>query len=203
MPEITIDNRRDREFVDLLQVVGLVSDLDDDALASITTDLSEARVDIRRMDILERYYRANGDSLLASHRMQSDRFIIHNASDHVTAHILVDRLSVLIPEVSEVELQRIGGEDGPLVLRSGDNFSAITDDDIEMSEQGTVSVKSVVRAFNRLIAHTDLPTRFVPFVADELREIYIALSKDGMLALARGGCIEPLPMAAIDDFAAW
>ena len=203
MTEITIDPLHDREFVDLLQVVGLASELDTNHLHSVTNDLAETRIDVRRMDILERYYKANGDNRTASQRKRSDRLIVHNASDRVTARALIERMSALVPEVATTELQRIGGQDGPLVLRSGDNLSAITDDDIEMSEEGTLSVKSIVRAFNRLIAYTSLSFRFVPLVSDESREIYVALSKEGMLKMVHGGCVERLPMSSIDDFAAW
>ena len=48
----------------------------------------------------------------------------------------------LKPESAAVKLQRIGTDEGPLVLRAGEHFSAITDEDDEDAETGTVAVRA-------------------------------------------------------------
>ena len=199
----TTDSSRDREFVELLQQVGLARELDGEVLATLTEQLTETRVDVRRMDLLEHYYRPTGDGDLGRQRASTDRVLIHKSTDRVSSHDLVSTLSGISPEVPPVKLQRIGGDEGPLVLHAGENFSAITDDETESFDPGTVSVRSLVRAFNGLIARTPLETRFIPLVPDDNREIYVSATKERMLTLARGGCVEPLPLSAIDDFAFW
>jgi hypothetical protein len=75
-------SKRDEDFVRLLNAAGLACELDTRQLSTIASDLDESRIDSRRMDILELYYRGNDDASVASRRRNSDRFFLHSSSLH-------------------------------------------------------------------------------------------------------------------------
>jgi len=102
-----------------------------------------------------------------------------------------------------VELQRIGADDGPLVLRAGEHFSAVTDEDDEDAEGGTVAVRALVRALNALLAKAEVSERLVPLVPDESRELYVGVTEEGAMTLLQGGCTELSAVAALREFASW
>lgn len=196
-------SKRDEEFVRLLHAAGLACELDDRQLENIALAIEQSRVDSRRMDILASYYRGDEDPSVGARRRLSDRFFMRN--DHVpaTAHQLVSRLANLNPEVGEVSLQRIGGDDGPLVLRSGEQFSAVTDEDDENAEPETVAVRALVRALNALLAKAKVDERLVPLIPDESRELYVGVTEEGAMTLLQGGCTELSAVAALREFAGW
>lgn len=196
-------SRRDEEFVRLLHAAGLACELDVRQLEVIALDLDESHVDSRRMDILASYYRGDEDPSVGARRSLSDRFFMRN--DHVpaTADQLVSRLANLNPEVGEVSLQRIGGDEGPLVLRAGEQFSAVTDEDDENAEPGTVAVRALVRALNALLSKANVDERLVPLVPDESRELYVGVTEQGAMTLLQGGCTELSAVAALREFAGW
>ena len=196
-------SKRDEDFVRLLHAAGLACELDTRQLASIASTLEESRIDSRRMDILELYYRGNDDASVATRRRASDRFFMHNDYFSVTAHQLVAALGDLNPEISPVELQRIGGGDGPLVLRTGEHFSAVIDEDDEDAEGTTVAVRALVRALNALLAKAEVAERLVPLVPDDAREFYVGVTEDGAMTLLQGGCTELSAVAALREFASW
>jgi hypothetical protein len=196
-------SKRDEDFVRLLNAAGLACELDPGQLSAITSNLEESRIDSRRMDILELYYRGNNDASVASRRRNSDRFFMHNDYFSVNAHQLVSSLADLNPEIAPVKLQRIGTDDGPLVLRAGEQFSAITDEDDEDAEQGTVAVRALVRALNALLAKAEVSERLIPLVPDESRELYVGVTEDGAMTLLQGGCTELSAVAALREFASW
>lgn len=196
-------SKRDEDFIRLLHAAGLACELDTHHLASIAAAVEESRVDPRRMDILELYYRGNDDASIAMRRRGSDRFFIHNAHFSVNAHQLVASLANLNPEVAPVQLQRIGADDGPLVLRSGENFSAVSDEDDEEADSGTVAVRALVRALNALLAKAGVQERLVPLVPDESRELYLGVTEEGAMTLLQGGCTELSAVAALREFASW
>lgn len=196
-------SKRDEDFVQLLHTAGLASELDTDQLALIAATIEESRVDSRRMDILELYYRGSEDASVALRRRGTDRFFVHNADFSVNAHQLVASLTDLNPEIAPVNLQRIGSDDGPLVLRAGENFSAVTDDDDEASDVGTVAVRALVRALNALLAKAGVGQRLVPLVPDESRELYLGVTEEGAMTLLQGGCTELSAVAALREFASW
>lgn len=196
-------SKRDEEFVRLLHAAGLACELDTKQLASIASGIEESRVDSRRMDILEIYYRGNDDASVASRRRGSDRFFMHNDYFSVNAHQLVASLASLNPEVDSMSLQRIGTDDGPLVLRAGEHFSAVIDEDDEHAEQGTVAVRALVRALNALLAKAEVDERLVPLVPDESRELYVGVTEEGAMTLLQGGCTELSAVAALREFASW
>jgi hypothetical protein len=112
-------------------------------------------------------------------------------------------LANLNPEIAPVKLQRIGTEDGPLVLRAGEHFSAITDEDDEDAETGTVAVRALVRALNGLLAKAEVSERLVPLVPDDSRELYVGVTEEGAMTLLQGGCTELSAVAALREFASW
>lgn len=199
----TAFSKRDEEFVRLLNAAGLACELDTGQLGTITSELEESRIDARRMDILELYYRGSDDASVASRRRSSDRFFLHNEYFSVTAHQLVASLAKLNPEIAPIQLQRIGGDDGPLVLRTGEHFSAISDDDDERADSTTVAVRALVRALNALLAKAEVSERLVPLVPDESRELYVGVTEQGAMTLLQGGCTELSAVAALREFASW
>ena len=89
-------SKRDEEFVRLLHAAGLACELDLRQLESLSPGIEQTRVDSRRMDILELYYRGNDDASVAARRRGSDRFFMHNAYFSVNAHQLVNSLAQLL-----------------------------------------------------------------------------------------------------------
>jgi hypothetical protein len=196
-------SKRDEDFVRLLNAAGLACELDKDQLFAITSDLEDSRIDSRRMDILEIYYRGNDDASVSSRRRSSDRFFMHNDYFSASAHQLVASLAKLNPELAPVNLQRIGTDDGPLVLRAGEHFSAVADEDDVDSEPGTVAVRALVRALNALLAKAQVNERLVPLVPDASRELYVGVTEEGAMTLLQGGCTELSAVAALREFASW
>lgn len=201
--ESAAHSRRDEEFVRLLNAAGLACELDARQLATLASELGESRIQSRRMDILELYYRGNGDASVASRRRKSDRFFMHNDYFSVTGHQLVSLLGELSPEIAPIELQRIGADDDLLVLRAGEHFSAITDEDDEGAQPGTVAVRALVRALNALLAKADVTERLVPLTPDDSRELYVGVTEEGAMTLLQGGCTELSAVAALREFASW
>ena len=196
-------SKRDEDFVRVLNAAGLACELDTGQLSVITSNLEESRVDSRRMDILGLYYRGNDDASVAARRRSGDRFFMHNDYLSVNAHQLVSSLANLNPEIAPVQLQRIGTDEGPIVLRAGEHFSAITDEDDEDAEAGTVAVRALVRALNSLLAKAEVSQRLVPLVPDESRELYVGVTEEGAMTLLQGGCTELSAVTALREFASW
>jgi len=196
-------SKRDEDFVRLLHSVGLACELDPTLLSGIAPMVAESRIDSRRMDILGLYYRGNDDASVAARRRASDRFFLHDDYFCVNAHQLVASLAKLNPEIGSVKLQRIGADDGPLVLCAGEHFGAVADEDDEGAEKGTVAVRALIRAFNALLAKAQVRERLIPLVPDESRELYVGVTEEGALTLLQGGCTEISAVAALREFASW
>jgi hypothetical protein len=196
-------SKRDEDFVRLLHSAGLACELDAAQLFAITSHLEESRIDCRRMDILGLYYRGNDDASVAFRRRMSDRFFMHNEYFSVNAHRLVASLANLNPEIAPMKLQRIGTDEGPLVLHTGEHFSAVIDEDDEGAEKGTVAVRALIRALNALLAKARVYERLVALVPDESREFYVGVTEEGAMTLLQGGCTEISTVAALREFANW
>ena len=196
-------SKRDEDFVRILNAAGLACELDTTQLSAIAANLEESRVDSRRLDILGLYYRGNDDASVAARRRSTDRFFMHNDYFSVNAHQLVSSLANLNPEIASMRLQRIGTDEGPLVLRAGEHFSAITDEDDEDAEHGTVAVRALVRALNSLLAKAGVNERLVPLVPDEWRELYVGVTEEGAMTLLQGGCRGVSAVAALREFSGW
>lgn len=196
-------SKHDEEFVRLLNAAGLACELDLRQLAALTASLEETRADSRRMDILELYYRGNGDASVAGRRRRSDRFFMHNAYFSADAHQLVSLLADLNPEIAPIELRQLGAGDGLLVLRAGEHLSAVIDEDDEGAQKGTVAVRALVRALNALLAKADVRERLVSLVPDESRELYVGVTEECAMTLLQGGCTELAAPTALREFAGW
>lgn len=199
----TTYSKRDEEFVRILNSAGLACELDHEQLGQIASELDEERVDSRRMDILERYYRIEDESDAAAKRRATDRFFHHHDEFAVNAHQIVEKLAQLNAEISTMTLQRIGAEDGPLVLRAGEHFSAVTDEEDDQGGAGTVAVRALVRALNALLAKASVGERLVPLVPDDVRELYVGVTEEGAMTLLQGGCTEISAVQALREFASW
>jgi len=173
------------------------------------------------MDILESYYSAFGDEPLARTRRQVDRFFVHHEGEVVTATTLLERLTGLAPEVGAIALERIGsGEDSTLVLRSGDDFVALLDDDDEAIVTGEtdlneiegrasgvpssmVTVRGLIRGVNVLLGRRNVRERLVPLRSDVMREVYIAVPLTEAIELVRGGYLEEENAEDIMELGGW
>jgi hypothetical protein len=102
-----------------------------------------------------------------------------------------------------MKLQRIGTDEGPLVLRTGEHFSAVIDEDDEGAEKGTVAVRALIRALNALLAKARVHERLVALVPDESRELYVGVTEEGAMTLLQGGCTEISAVASLREFASW
>ena len=196
-------SKRDEDFVRILNAAGLACELDTRQLSGIAIDLEESRVDSRRMDIL-------GAVLSRQRRCvgrvapPQQRPVLH-AQRLLFGECASARLVLGEPQSRDraVKLQRIGTDEGPLVLRAGEHFSAVTDEDDEDAEGGTVAVRALVRALNSLLAKAEVSERLVPLVPDESRELYVGVTEEGAMTLLQGGCTELSAVAALREFASW
>src|SRR5262249_11745722 len=153
-------------FVAALRRAGVASELDEHELQRAVAGVPQsARGSTRRAALLTTYYAAAGDSAKADARRRRDRFFCHFEDEAVTAQQLVGRLAALAGEVPGLVLERIGGgEDGQLVLRSGDVIAAVVDDveeqldtnEVDLREIderiATVTIRGLVRALNTHLA---------------------------------------------------
>ncbi len=170
-------------------------------------------VDVRRMELLRLYYvespQDGGEA-----RRAADSFILHDSEQPESARQLVARIARLVPDVPAVSLERIGTDDGPLVIRSGpDTFSAVNEseedldtDEIDLSEleaAPTVAVRALFRAFNILLDRVDARDRFVLLCSDGTRECYARLSLADALSLCAAGHLDDDEDEAVLDLGAW
>lgn len=210
----------DLEFVKALREVGLARELDGEELLRIATALGEGHGIARQIDILEAYFAADGDAGRASARRLGDRFFLQRDDQATTASGLVAKLAELAPECGTIVLERIGGSDGPLVLRAGEHFAALLDDYEEML--GTdeldlreieerkrnggvtmVTVRGLVRAVNALLDRNGVRERLVALRSDEHREVYVATGVTEAIQLARAGWLDDEDVEQMMELAGW
>lgn len=207
----------DRAFFEALQSVGLLAELDGDELLRIATEVDELDRDRRRVDYLALYYAAGGAEATAEARRLSDRFFLQSVGQPATAAGLVTRLAALTPELEGVVLERIGGEDGPLVLRCGDHFAAVLDhfeeeadtDQIDLRDLEAdddvpmVTVRGLVHALNVLLERRGIRERLVSLRGDPHREVYVQLGMAEAARLLRDGYLEDDELEYVMELAAW
>ncbi|HEY8432584.1 MAG TPA: hypothetical protein VIL20_29640 [Sandaracinaceae bacterium] len=208
----------DRIFLENLRSAGLLGELDEDELLRIASEASEEDTDARRITLLETYYEAAGDAEASLRRRKADRFFVQRVGEPATAGGLVKRLSELAPELAGVKLERIGGEDGPLVLRVGDDVAAVLDDyeeetdtdefDLREAEARRravpmVTVRGLVRALNVLLDRRGVRVRLVAMRGDAEREAYVALGVSEAVQLAQLGYLEDEDPADVMELGAW
>lgn len=207
----------DRAYLESLRKAGLLSELEGEELLRVASEVEQDDVERRRVDLLEVYYGAGGVADRAEARRLADRFFLQRAGDPATAAHLVQRLSALAPELEGVALERIGGEDGPLVLRSRDHFAAVLDhfeeeadtDQIDLralEDRGDVpmvTVRGLVHALNVLLDRGGIRERLVSLRGDPEREIYVRLAVAEAAVLARAGHLEDELVEDVMELAAW
>ena len=208
----------DRVFLEALKKAGLLAELDEEELLRVASELESNDDEGRRVEMLELYYSAASIAEASSRRVGADRFFLQRVGAPATAASLVGRLAALLPELERVELERIGGGDGPLVIRAGEHFSAVLDDYEEETETGEfdeaeielrrgavpmVTVRGLVRAMNVLLDRHEVRERLVSLRGDAEREVYVALGVSEAILLARAGYLEDDDAEDVMDLGAW
>lgn len=195
----------DREFVRHLQKAGLLDELDDHMLATLSNQVKSEDPLSRRLELLEAYYGGAGDAVISIRRRSADRFMMHRAKDPVTAQMLVERMGLVTPQLGEVHIERIG-DDGPVVLRSGAHMAAVVDthEDVDDAHgRPLVTVRSLVHALNALMNKAGARERLVGLLADEEREAYVATTIAHALNLCKAGLLEDANPEEMVELAAW
>jgi hypothetical protein len=200
---VPIPTDDDVSFVRSLQKAGLLDELDDLEFVRVvgTQQPRSVRGITRSIDLLEAYYGGGGQRTVASRRRARDRFFLHRDDDHASAPQLVARLGALAPEIGPVALDRIGGPDGQLILRAGEQLAAVVDDEDasletneidlrELEAAPTITIRGLVRAINALLARIDIRVRLLPLHSDEHREVYLAFGVASAVELAASGVLE-------------
>lgn len=193
----------DTVFFEALASAGLGAQLKDDELERVVRTARSAAPAGRRLDLLGAYYA--GESIdVGSERCAHDRWFLHDAEDAATAASTVARLLRVWPELVEAQLERIGGEEGMLVVRSGEHFCAIEDEAPEEGGICSVSVREIVRSFNVLLDRKGHRRRLVGLRGDGRREAYVGLASiaDAMALCQKGYLAEDDP-EIIMHLAAW
>lgn len=192
-------------FLDVLKQAGLIRDLDEDELLRIATAVPDAEGLERRIDLLEAYYEAGGNLALARTRSRQDRFFLQHVSEPVTTTALITQLGDVAPELGEIVLERIGmGDDGPLILRSGEHIVAlIDDDDDDETGPATITLRGLVHAVNVLFDRHGVRERMVSLLSDETREVYLATTITEAIELTRGGWLEDESVEDVMELGGW
>lgn len=203
-------------FVNELSAAGLMDELQAAELGDIAEKLGDVEGVRRRVDLLELYYYyAQGNPIAARRRRMNDRFFMHREEDGTaTANVLVERLAELAPELPEVNLERIGDSiTDPLVLRSGEHFSAVVDDyeedmdtdeiDLRELDGASISVRGLVRALNILLDRHDVRERLVEMRSDDEREAYLATTVANAVNLCKAGYLEEETVEDVMELAGW
>jgi len=222
----------DQRFAAALRSSGVASELTDAELARATAQLHGraavgARTDeprpstpsgpARRLDLLVAYYGVEHDPLAAQRRQATDRWFLFQAADALTAPQLLARLLDVVPELQGTQLERVGGHDGTLVVRAGDDVCALED---EREEDGrgqstpgsgaaeprvsSISVCDLVRALNVLLDRRSVRARLVGLIGDGSREAYLALpSVTSAIVLSSGDYLAVADAEALLDLTGW
>ena len=202
----------DLSFVAAFNEAGLLAELDLMELARIAESLHAEEPEVRCLDLLEHYYDGDGNAATAVRRRMADHVFLHRERAEVTASALVERVCAILPTIGDVRLERIGGDEGPLVLRSGEDCAAVVDDRDADDAQGddtipgdgeTITVRGIVRGLNRLLGRRTVRDRLLPVASDGGREVYALLSVSAALGLCSAGFLDELTPESTLEFGAW
>jgi hypothetical protein len=195
----------DVAFAVALRSAGVASELTETELARLVPALSSGDPRARRTDLLIAYYAASGDPLAAQRRQATDRWFLYRAEDGLNAPQLLARLLNVVPELSGTELERVGGSNGTLVLRVGDDVCALEDEREGEGDNGpTVSVCDLVRAINVLLDRRLVRARIVGLLGDGTREAYVGLpSVTAAIALSSADYLAVADAEALLDLTGW
>lgn len=197
-----IPDEADSVYFEALRGAGLLADLNDVLLHVLQERVGAKEEDARRLDLIELYYDANGDVPTAERRWERDRMVLLRADNGATARQVVSALAQTHPLLADARLERLGGDDGPLVVRSGDHMSAVDDEDTS-GYGGTVSIRALVAAFNVLLERLDEQRRLVPLRGDGCREVYVALPADTAMTLCLAGHLDEMSTNELMTLAGW
>jgi hypothetical protein len=191
-------------FATALRAAGVAQELDETELArSLQGARGESRAS-RRLDLLAAYYAADHDPLAAKRRQATDRWYLHHAADAVDATQLLARLLDLVPELAGAELERLGGHDGPLVLRHYEDICALEDERQDGPGLLTLSVCDLVRAINVLLERRAVRARLVGLLGDGHREAYLALpSVTSAITLSNADYLAAVDAESLLDLTGW
>lgn len=220
-PRPTETARRDSEppppadvlFVNHLSAAGVLGALDSRQLRRLSHEVASHGV-ARQLDIIERYFTAHGDYEEASRRRLEDRYLALRHDEELSAMPLARRIAAVIPELAGLSPERIGGPEGPVVLRWAEHVSAVVDEYDEEMETGevdlrdlddrpSVTVRGMIRATNRLLLRAEVGERLVPLATDDKREVYLGMTLAGAVALLREGLLEEDTESELLEFASW
>jgi len=197
----------DRLFFTALSEAGVLEELGDTLRLVLSEQAGVGDEDKRRLDLVELYYAASGDSATSERRRIQDRFFAHHDDEPTSAKELVANLAQVLPELEGVHLARIGGDDGPLVLRVGEQFAAVADelDELEPGEDEApeTTVRGLVHAMNVLLDRAGVRERLVALPGDGRREVYVGLPLASAMVLCRDGLLDALDPEELMDAAAW
>ncbi|MDB4985713.1 MAG: hypothetical protein JWN04_891 [Myxococcaceae bacterium] len=194
----------EQTFVAALRAAGLASELNEAEQARTAPYVYGEGRPARRLSLLAAYYAAEHDALAAQRRQATDRWLLFDAADGLTAHQLLAKLLDIVPELSGTELERVGGRDGTLVLRDDDDVCALEDEQEVDPGYSTVSVCDLVRAINVLLDRRSVRVRLVGLIGDGTREAYLGLpSVAAGIALSSADYLAVADAEALLDLTGW
>ncbi|MCB9595667.1 MAG: hypothetical protein H6719_23295 [Sandaracinaceae bacterium] len=202
-------------FLDALRKAGLIAELEEDELLRVASEVDATDPDERWVELLELYYNV-ADPERRETRCTADRYFVQKVGQPATASGLVQRLSDLQPELGGISLERIGGPEGPLVLRAGEHFCAVLDEheeemdtdqidltDLDQPDVPMVTVRGLVRSTNVLLDRHGIRERLISLRGDDRREIYVRLGVTEAMALCQDGYLEDELPEDVMELAAW
>jgi hypothetical protein len=191
----------DADFVAALRDAGVAADLHGQELTRAARAVRHTETNARRIDLLDAYYGAGGDALTSQRRRAMDRWFPYNASQRLDATELVIRAQMVLPELPAARLERIGGA---LVLRAGEHVCALEDEQDDLPDAPSISVRDLVRAFNVLLERHNVRVRLVGLIGDGQREVYLGLrTVAAAMALVKGDYLEPADAETLVDLTNW
>lgn len=199
----------DGTFLHAMREAGLLTELQSAELLRIASEAEESDEEARHVELLLLYYQASGDQVRAGARRRADRFFCQVSGEPTTAELLVARFADVAPEVPAIRLERIGGDEGPLVLRAGEHFAAVMEADEEDADEPVddevpmVTVRGLVRALNVLMDRHGVRQRLVALRGDARHEIYVGVGVSEAMQLAQAGYLEDLNPELVMELGAW
>jgi hypothetical protein len=191
----------DLRWVDGLRRAGRLGELEDEELLRVASEAEAFDPMERRMELLQLYYDGDDDPAVALRRRQADRFFLSREGELETARGIVARLAMLFPEVQPAAILERVSDAGHYQLRSDDRVSAVFDD--EGDDDGTTSLRSLVRAFNRILDKDGQRERLIALRSGPGSEAYIGVELHDAIGLSRAGALADIHDEEIMDLGAW
>ena len=202
-PQINRPNDELRSFVSRYRDAGLAAEFSEILQSKFADAIPTSGDEVaKRIDILEKYYGGSDDRESSSRRSRMDRFYIHKVSDQRYASEILSGLNDLVPEIPDVRLEKLEGTGGMLVLRAGDEISAIQDD-LHSASSTDISVASIVNAINLLMNRFEIRDRFLQLRTDGEREAFFATGVSEGILLCNAGFLEDGSIEELMEFGSW